>query len=428
VAEGYFRAFLLCGLVLLPLIPTVVVYAYLKDSASKGRVRGQLVGLKFETAGAMGSYVACLLLALLTYRLVFADSTARVELIISATGDSDKVQNLLGNAEAKTRLVLSRDGSEPITIDHVEVNASRDTLKAEIIVPANVLNQNYLVSLYYSGQQLTVAPSTVLLAHSVNLTVNLGHTSAVQWDALFDGFSYSFRNKANDLYIHEIVLLQNNSGTPLDTIPLHSYLDIGTLVYLEVGARSIEKAEAAGLVQRWSRTALTSVASDSLPASFDKQYDDIKTLGDEIAVRHFTNSDYSLPGEGSRFQRGQVTLDEQRVIPTIGPIEGALDVNKAVAIYVDCWRKTSAQDRRKAVQLSTGATFERSADRVVFLLHSTADWPIDMSSLRLGFKKGLNYSAQPLGNARIQRGLNNAVFDLESLNSDESFQIFWAWK
>lgn len=423
-----FRAWILFGLILVPLIPTAIIYVLLKGKANKAYVKGSLFGLRLETAGAAGCYVICVVIALLVYSKVFVDQISQIQIVISASGDPSRVDRFLSDAASKSRLILTKSDGTELRVEHFDVNLDKRILRSDLTVAANDLYASYKPAFLYGSQRLTVTSATVTLSETLGLTVDFGGSSAGQWVAISDMFSYSFRNGGSDLSIHEVMLLQHESATPLESIPLHSYLDLGQLVFLEVGARSLSRDACRSSAQQWSRDSVGDQPPEVTQADFDSRFSQYKRQGDELAIRRFTNSDHKLPGQGERFQRGNVSFDEMRVMPTIGPIGGGIDMSRCVLVYAESWRRVDADSLRKGHEVSTGETFERPTDHVLLMVGSDASYPIEVSSTRTAFKVNLLTPVSKLGNSRIYKGTSGVAVDLTKVNTGDIAQLFWSWK
>jgi hypothetical protein len=424
----YFKALVVLGIVLVPLIPTIIAYIVIK-SRSGSSVTGTLFGLRIETTGAIASYIICVLVALFVFKNVFTTGTVPLHIAVDVVGDGDRVKKFLQDTEVKTRLKLSSDDSSTITVPHLDVNTNKNSLSAEMDVPADDIGRTFSVSISYSARALSVSPTTIKLQDPVNLTVDLGSAQTQnKWNALVDAYLVSFKENAKDLYTKEIIVLTHDSAQPVGSLPLHSYLGIASLVSLEVTARSQDRSNFPALAQQWSRDALNEISPDEYSTLFETRFREYQHSGDELAIRHFTNSDYNVPGQGVRFQRGRISLDDQRLIPTIGPVDGGISSDRGVLVCVESWRKTDDEARRKSVEISTGDTFERATDRVIFGLTTEPSFPLDTNSLRMQFKSNLLYPVPRLGDARLRKGINAAIVDINGLSSDDVLQIYWAWK
>src|SRR5437016_6325857 len=97
ISNDVFRALLVMALVLIPLIPTFIVYRHLK-TRNQARVRGRILGMRIETAGGIASYLACVLIALLAYKLVFAATTAQIQVVVNTSGDPNRIDRFLADA------------------------------------------------------------------------------------------------------------------------------------------------------------------------------------------------------------------------------------------------------------------------------------------------------------------------------------------
>jgi hypothetical protein len=320
---------------------------------------------------------------------------------------------------------------QPIRFDHFTVNINQNTLSAERDLPPAYFGKTFNVDLSFSGDHLVVKPNPVVLQKTVLLETVLGSDSQRRaWTAVLDTTSNVVSNHAQDIYSKEIILLTHDSPEPLESIILHNYLISAPLVYMEVGARLVDRRTLDGMLQQWTRASLANISSDAYPAYFDSRFQEYKGYGDELAIRHFTNDDYTnLPGQGSRFQRGNISLlDADHLIPIIGPIPGGIPSDKALIVFVDSWWKTFSQFQGSDTELTLGQTFERPKRRVLFGLSSAADHQIDLNSLRTQFKQELITPVPKIGDAQVRKGTNSVVLDLNELASGSVVNLLWSWR
>jgi len=415
---------------LLPLVPTVVIYKVIRDKRTRAGAQGTLFGLKIESSGAIAAYVICTVLFLLIAHTLIPKDYDKIQLSIQVSGDPSIVSRFMEKAETSAQLTMTNSDVQPIRFDHFTVNLNQNTLTAERDLPPAYLGKTFNVDLSFSGDHLVVKPSPVVLQKTVLLETVLGSDSQRRaWTAVLDTTSNVISNHAQDIYSKEIILLTHDSPDPLESIILHNYLISAPLVYMEVGARLVDRRSLDGMLQQWTRASLANINSDAYPAYFDSRFQEYKGYGDELAIRHFTNDDYNLPGQGSRFQRGNISLlDADHLIPIIGPVPGGIPSDKAVIVFVDSWWKTFPQFQGTDTELTLGQTFERPTRRVLFGLSSAADHQIDLNSLRTQFKQDLITPVPKIGDAQVRKGTNSVVLDLNELASGSVVNVLWSWR
>ena len=415
---------------LVPLIPTLIIYKVIRDKRTQAKAHGTLFGLKFESSGAIATYVICTALLLLVGKTLIPRDYEKVQVSIGLTGDPSIISRFMEKAESSAKLTLTANGVEPIRFDRFIVNSNQRTLTAERELPPAYLGKTFNVDLSFAGDHLVVKPTSVVLQKTILLETVLGSDSQRRaWTALLDTTSHVFANQAQDIYSKEIILLTHDSPEPLESIILHNYLISAPLVYMEVGARLVDRKTLDGMMQQWSRDSLANIGPDGYSAYFDGRFQEYKGYGEELAIRHFTNDDYNLPGQGSRFQRGNISLlDADHLIPIIGPIPGGIGSDKAVIVFVDNWWKTFPPFQRSATELTLGQTYERYTKRVLFGLSSSADKQMDCNSVRTQFKQDLITPVPRMGDAQVLKGTNSVVLDLNELASGNVLNVLWSWK
>lgn len=416
-------------MILLPIVPTLVVYRLIPaPQTGNAGAQGTILGVKFKTSGAIATYLICAFLVLLIAKSVFPKEYAPIRVEVQVEGDAESVKSFMQKAEVSTQLTLTSQNLQPIRFDHFNVNTNKMTLTAEQQVPPLYLGKEFNVALTSPGQHLNVSPSTVILQKDVLLKASLDVGKKQTWEAALDAYLNVFSNQAEDLYSKEIILLSHDSDQPLESIILHGYLGPGQVVYFEVSARVIDRKNLEGLKQQWARSAFENLNPDEYATFFENRFREYKQSGDEVALRHFTNDDYNLPGQGERRQRGVITLDDQKMIPTIGPVPGGIPSDKVVIIFVDSWRKIGADFRRRGAEETMGDTFERATERLIYGISSGPDYPIDLYTVRAQFKQNLITPVQKIGGAQIRRGTNSVILDLNDVPPASVVQLFWTWK
>jgi hypothetical protein len=335
----------------------------------------------------------------------------------------------MADGSKRAELQLDRQaGGNTIRVTGLAVDPDRNSVTGETTLPSSYIGEQVVLRLLYAGQSVPLSPHAVALQRFVQTTADLGaEPGTQQWTAALDAYLTGVANRAQDLYLKELIVLTHESATPLETVPLHSYLGVGQIVYFQVGARVIERAAVAGLVSAWS-FAGDAAGADEYATTFRRRFDEYKRLGDEVAARHFTNSDINLPGQGARFRRGQIELDDQRMIPTIGPVPGGVPSDKALVVYVDSWRRTDADFQQSMKNVTVGDTFERQTGRVLMGVQGGSDQPIDIDTVRPAFKRQLNQPVPTPNGARLTKGTNAVVLSVPDVQPADVIQLFWAWK
>jgi hypothetical protein len=416
-------------LLIVPLIPTLVVYKVIRDKRTRARAAGTLFGgIQFETGGAFAAYVISVGLVAFLYNQVNGSELRNVRLVVHAKGEPQRLRDFSAGAAAKAEVLLvAEGGGTPIRVPYLEVNADRNQATGDVRIPAADIGKRFSIRLLYAGEPIPLSPSEIRLTDNVEVTADFGESERQrQWQASLDAYSTTVKNSLQDLYFRELQILYHDSKTPLESLPLHGYLSVGRIVYLQVGARLVDRETAGALAAAWSTVPSTAAEYANL---FERRFEEYKTLGDEIGVRHFTNDELVLEGQGQRFSRGStIGLDAQRMIPTIGPIPGGVPSNKAVIVYVDSWRRTDADFQRKGHDITIGDTFQRFTQKVLFGLAVPQGEVLDATTIRAEFKEDLLNPIPMPSTASLHKDASNVILTLRDAKPGDVVQLHWAWK